>query len=89
MAEDALKEIEDFAYRYLEKSEIALVTGVPLVKIDDESSLEGIAFLKGRLLRKAKFNESIIKLTDQLSSPAMAIELKIADAITINDRKIR
>lgn len=89
MADDTLKEIEDFAYRYLEKSEIALVTGVPVENIDDESSKEGIAFLRGRLLRKAKFNESIIKLTDQLSSPAMAIELKIADAININDRKIR
>lgn len=89
MISEILKEIEHLAYRYLEKPEIALVTGIAVVVIDDESSEYGKAFLKGRLLRKAKFNESIIKLTDQLSSPAMAIELKIADAITINDKKIR
>jgi len=84
-----LTEIERFAYCYMEIPEISIITGADAGLIEDPTTDEGKAFLKGRLIRKANFNESIIKLTDQLSSPAMAIEQKMADRIYIKDLTLR
>jgi len=82
-----LAEIENFAYLYLEKREIAIVTGCDIESLNNEDSPECKAFMTGRLKRKAEFNRSLIKLTDQLSSPAMAIEHKLANTVQVNDRK--
>lgn len=82
-----LEEIEGFAYVYLDKWEIAMITGCDVELLSDANSPEGEAFLKGRLKRKAEFNRSLIKLTDQLSSPAMAIEHKLATTTQVNDKK--
>lgn len=86
---DQLEQIEFFAYRYLELSEVAEVTGVEIEQLKDFERDEAKAFRKGRLKRKAQFNENLMKLSDQLSSPAMAIEQKIADKIFINDNSLR
>lgn len=83
------KEIEHFAYRYLDKEEIAIVVGIPLDQLIDPEHSFGKAFMKGRLMRKAEFNDSVIRLSSQLSSPAMAIEQKIAEQIYINDLRKR
>lgn len=83
------EEIEHFSYRYLEKEEIAIVVGVPLDQLNDPDDPYGIAFLKGRLKRKAEFHDSVIRLSSQLSSPAMAIEQKIAEQTYINDLRKR
>lgn len=85
---EQLKEIETFAGLYLEKKEIALV-----MELEDKNSLNdvdnpvGKAFAKGRIKRKASFMESVVKLSDQLSSPAQAIELKASEKVLINDKK--
>jgi hypothetical protein len=79
-----LQEIEDFSYRYLELADIALIVGIAVNEFTDDSKYLR-AFKVGRLKRKAKFNENIIKLTDQLSSPSMAIEQKMAEQAKIND----
>jgi hypothetical protein len=82
-----LAEIESFAYLYLEKHEIALITGCDIESLNNEYSAECKAFITGRLKRKAEFNRSLIRLTDQLSSPAMAIEHKLATTVQVNDKK--
>lgn len=84
-----LEEVQGFAYKYLLKNEIALITGVALDHLNDPEHPAGIAFLKGRYLRKAEFNGSLIQLSKQLSSPAMAIEHKIAESAYLNDSKKR
>lgn len=73
-------EIEGFAYKYLSEDEISIILDIPYLELLDRNTVFGKAFLKGRLLRKAKFNDNVIRLSDQLSSPAQAIELKIAQA---------
>lgn len=84
-----LEEVQGFAYKYLLKNEIALITGVSQNHLNDPEHPAGIAFLKGRYLRKAEFNGSLIQLSKQLSSPAMAIEHKIAESAYLNDSKKR
>lgn len=76
---DLLQEIQDFAYRYMTPSDIALILGISTEDINDITTEYGRAFVKGRLLRKAAFNYAVIRLSDQLSSPAQAIELKMAE----------
>ena len=82
-----IKEIENFAYRYLSRQEVSIITGVPLEKLIGQETEESLAFLRGRLIRKAEFHESIIQLSKQLSSPAMQIEQKIAEQTFLNDSK--
>ena len=82
---EQLDEIEQFAYKYMLRHEIALITDVPAQLMFDESHPAGIAFLKGRLKRKAEFNGEVIKLSKQLSSPAMAIEKAIAENTNLMD----
>lgn len=84
---ELLSEVEDFAYKYMSKEDIAIITGVDILSLSDQNNQAGLAFLKGRLKRKAEFNYSLIKLTNQLSSPAMAIEYKIAEQTFLNDLK--
>lgn len=85
--EEILKEVESLAYRYMSIDEIALITGVPVGDIADGETPTGTAFLRGRLMRKAEFNESLIQLSKQLSSPAMMMENKLAESTRINDLK--
>ena len=85
--ENVLQEVTEFAYKYLSITEIALITGVDRLDLKDPESPAGIAFLKGRYMRKAEFNSSVISLSKQLSSPAMAIESKIAEMTFLNDQK--
>lgn len=88
VTDEQLAEIEEFAYKYLEKWEIALVVGLPDRSVlDDSDSKEFLAFMKGRLRRKAQFNLNVIQLSDQLSSPAQGIEKKMAENIYQNDKK--
>jgi hypothetical protein len=87
--EEILAEVQDFAYRYMLKNEIAIITGVAIERLSDQEDPAGIAFLKGRYMRKAELNGSVIQLTKQLSSPAMAIEHKIAESTYLNDLKKR
>jgi hypothetical protein len=84
---EQLAEVEDFAYKYMQRCEIAIITGVDETDLIDNTSAAGRAFLTGRLKRKAELNGSIIQLTKQLSSPAMAIEYKIAEQTYLNDLK--
>lgn len=86
---ELLNEVEQFAYKYLTKPEIALVTDVPVDVINDPCHAAGKAFLKGRLKRKAEFNGKLIQLSNQLSSPAMAIEYKIAESTHLTDQRKR
>lgn len=83
------EEIENLSYRYMLKHEICTMTGANLEAMNDPDHLVGIAFLKGRYRRKAEYNDSVIKLSKQLSSPAMAIESKIAENAWLNDSKKR
>ena len=84
---ETLLEVEAFAYKYMSRQEIALITGVSIDRLKDEEDPAGMAFLKGRLMRKAEFNGAVIQLTKQLSSPAMAIEKGIAESTYLNDIK--
>jgi hypothetical protein len=85
---EQLQEIEEFAYKYLEKREIAMVVQLPDPSVlDDEERPEYKAFWIGRLKRKAQFNHNVLTLSDQLSSPAQNIEAKIAETIYLNDKK--
>ena len=86
---ETLQEVQDFAYKYMSREEIATITGVDLPRLMDREDAAGLAFIKGRLLRKAEFNHSLIRLTNQLSSPAMAIEHKIQEQTFLNDLKAR
>ena len=86
-SEDLLQEIEHFAYCYMQRQEIAIITGTDADHLADPENPAGKALLTGRLKRKAEFNSAIIKLTAQLSSPAMAIEHKIAEQTYLNDLK--
>lgn len=79
MAEE-LQEIQDLAYKYMTMEEIALIREIDIDDLRDKDHPFGRAFLKGKLLRKAAFNHAVIRLSDQLSSPAQAIELKIAQS---------
>ena len=87
MIEDQIREVQDFAYVYLSAEDIALVTGVEIELIKDESTIYGQAFLKGRILRKAEYHKSVIDLSKQLSSPALLLEAKIAEQTYLNDFK--
>lgn len=84
-SEEQIKEVETFAYQYLTREEISLVTGVDVDELKDLSTDAGQAFTRGRLIRKAEFNQSVINLSKQLSSPAMLIESKIAQETFLND----
>jgi hypothetical protein len=87
-SEEQLQEIERFAYLYLSREEIALVVGLSAADLlKDAETPVGIAFQKGRIRRRADYNNSIIKLADQLSSPAQAIEAKLAQTTYLNDKK--
>lgn len=83
--EELLKEIEEFAYAYMSKAETAIFAECDIELLNDEENPIGKAFLIGRLRRKVKFNQVVIALSDQLSSPAMAIELKLAEQTYLND----
>ena len=82
---EQLAEIENFAYLYLERHEIAIITGANASDMADEQSPAYLSFQKGRLRCKAEYNSAVINLRKQLSSPAMAIEQKIAEAAYLND----
>lgn len=82
---ELLKEIEEFSYLYMTREEIAIITGADLHDMSDIEHVAYIAFQKGRLKRKAEYNSAVINLTKQLSSPAMAIEQKIAESTYLND----
>lgn len=85
---EQLAEIENFAYLYMSKKEIALVVGLAdLTVLGDDDHAAGIAFLKGRIRRKAQYHRNITSLSDQLSSPAQAIEAKLAEQTFLNDSK--
>lgn len=84
-----IEQIEYYSYRYLSKKEIATIVEIDPFRLSDGQTEEGRAFLIGRYKRKAEFHDSIIKLSKQLSSPAMQIEHKIAEQVYINDTKIR
>lgn len=84
-SEEVLKEIETFAYQYLTREEISIITGVKIELLRDLEDEAGKAFMKGRLLRKAEYHQSVINLSKQLSSPAMLIESKIAAETYLND----
>jgi len=78
------REIELYAYAYLSKSEIALITEIdPELFLDDTEVIK--AFNIGRLKRKAEYNNEVIALSKQLSSPAMLIESKLAEQAALND----
>lgn len=82
-----LSEVERLAYLYLTTKEISTVTGIDRMELQDEDSEIGRAVNKGRLLRKAEYNQSVINLSKQMSSPAMAIESKIAEQSQLNEFK--
>ncbi|MGY4385650.1 hypothetical protein ACVWYN_002696 [Pedobacter sp. UYP24] len=84
---EILQEVTDFAYKYLLIAEIAIITGVEIDDLKDKLHPVHQAFLKGRYMRKAEYNSSVIALSKQLSSPAMAIESKIAETAFLNDHK--
>jgi hypothetical protein len=84
---EVLAEIERLAHLYMQRDEIAIITAAEIDHLADPEHVAGRALLKGRLIRKAEFNSAIIKLTGQLSSPAMAIEYKIAEQTYLNDIK--
>lgn len=84
-SEEVLKEIETFGYQYLTREEISMITGVEVESLRDLENEAGKAFMKGRLLRKAEYHQSVINLSKQLSSPAMLIESKIAEQTYLND----
>ena len=84
---DKTEEIQGFAYCYLSKEEIGIITGIDPLDLNDTDHAHYRAFMKGRLMRKAEFNNSLIQLSKQLSSPAMAIEYKIAENTHLNDLK--
>lgn len=85
LSEDILNEIQTFAYQYLTREEISIITGVEDESLRDLENEAGKAFMKGRLLRKAEYHQSVINLSKQLSSPAMLIESKIAEQTYLND----
>lgn len=84
-SDEQLKEIEIFAYQYLTREEIEIITGISSELLRNLESDAGKAFMKGRLLRKAEYHQSVIDLSKQLSSPAMLIESKIAQETYLND----
>lgn len=85
LSEEILQEIQTFAYQYLTRGEISIITGVEDESLRDLENEAGKAFMKGRLLRKAEYHQSVISLSKQLSSPAMLIESKIAEQTYLND----
>lgn len=86
---DEIDEIEKFAYRYMTKEEIVIILQKDNNLFDDDESEASLAFKRGRLLRKSEFNDNVMKLSDQLSSPAMQIEMKLAENALLNDAKLR
>ena len=83
--QNVLTEIQTFAYQYLTREEISIITGVADESLRDLENEAGKAFMRGRLLRKAEYHQSVINLSKQLSSPAMLIESKIAEQTYLND----
>ena len=85
LTEADIAEIERLAYLYMSHNDIATILGC---KEDDilykEEAIN--ALNKGRLLRKAEFNGNVIALSNQLSSPSMAIEAKIAEETYLRDK---
>lgn len=87
--QQTLDEIEGFAYKYLTKKEILIILdgSVTREQLMDEQDPHYKAFVKGRLMRKAEYNGEIIKLSKQLSSPAMALEADLAQRVSIADQR--
>jgi hypothetical protein len=80
-----IQEIENLAYRYMLKHEIATIICLSEEVIFSEQEAIN-AFNKGRLLRKADLNGKIIELSNQLSSPAILLETKLSDETFLNDK---
>lgn len=85
-SQEQLDEVQTFAYQYLTREEIETITGIPVEFLRNFDCDAGKAFAKGRLIRKAEYNQSVINLSKQLSSPAMLIESKIAEQAYLNDQ---
>ena len=85
ITEEQLKEIEELSHCYMQLDEIALITEIPLEVIENDD-LAHKHFIIGRLKRKAEFNGKLIQLSNQLSSPAMNIESKIAEETYLKDK---
>lgn len=86
LSDDQLTEIELLAYRYMLKSEIATIMFHSSCDLLFKQQSAINAFEKGRLKRKAEYNGKIIELSNQLSSPAMNIEAKIAEDTFLRDK---
>lgn len=84
-SDELLKEVEQFAYAYMSKSEISRITKIDLSDFLDEEGPVFNSFDTGRLRRKAEFNNEVIALSKQLSSPAMNIEAKLAEQARLED----
>jgi hypothetical protein len=82
--QDKLEEVELLAYRYMSYDEIRLITELTPEQMQDEGVEKAI--LIGRLKRKSEFRGKLIALSDQLSSPAMNIEIKRAEETSLNDQ---
>lgn len=80
-----IQEIENLAYRYMLKPEIATIICLSEEVIFSQQDAIN-AFNKGRLLRKADLNGKIIELSNQLSSPAILLETKLSDETFLNDK---
>lgn len=90
LPQEILTEVEHFAYLYMSAPEIAILCQVPEEDFmaDLENTMSAIyrAFKTGRLRRKAEFTTAVMKLSDQLSSPAMKIEQEIMMDTYLDDQ---
>lgn len=84
---EKLQQIEDLAYVYMSLEEIQIITGTEPTDFIS-GTLEMMAFKRGRLRRKAKYHENILRLTDTLDSNGMAIEKKLQEQSQVNDLNI-
>jgi len=84
-SDEILKDVEQFAYAYMSKSEISRITRIDPDDFLDEKGSVFLAFDTGRLRRKAEFNNEVIALSKQLSSPAMNIEVRLAEQARLED----
>lgn len=88
ITEEKLNEVQQLSYVYMSKSEIAIIAEVEISDLCDEQHELFKAFTKGRLIRKAEYNKKVIDLSNQLSSPALLIESKIAEQTHLNDLRL-
>lgn len=86
-----LEDVEKLAYAYNSRTEIAIILQKDVAQFILECNMNGsdifYRFQAGRLKRNTEYNLRVMKLTDQLSSPAMAIEQKIKERTEMNDLK--